>query len=91
LLLQAGADANRGNGKGSTPLYAAVCYGNTAVVELLLVAGAEVDTATGDGSTPLMMVAQEGHEAVVGVLLRAGALVDKTKERVNTEPLTPES
>ena len=44
-LLDAGAEINRANSKGSTPLYLAAAYGRKKVVRLLLEAGAELDRA----------------------------------------------
>ena len=52
-LLDAGADVNKADKFGSTPLYAAAGYGHTAVVTALLDAGTDVNKADDEGITPL--------------------------------------
>ncbi len=53
LLLDKGADVNRADYHGSTPLHLACAAGHLDVARLLLEKGAEVDRATKDGATPL--------------------------------------
>ncbi len=76
-LLQAGADVNRRNPCGLTPLMVAP---GAAVATALLKAGACVDIATPSepadedaGRTALMIAARRGRTAVVQVLLTYGA------------------
>jgi ankyrin repeat protein len=69
LLLERGADPNRGNDYGWTPLHAAG-YGNRRELARLLVdAGARTDlSARGDGGTPLVAALFWGHREVVDLL-----------------------
>jgi ankyrin repeat protein len=71
LLLDRGADPNRGNDYGWTKLHQAG-YGNApALATLLLDAGARTDlSARGDGGTPLICALFWGHREVAGLLGR---------------------
>ncbi|MBH1936607.1 ankyrin repeat domain-containing protein [Streptomyces sp. AV19] len=74
--LRAGADPERGNDYGTTPLYLASVNGQAATARLLLAAGARPDTeSSGIGSegTPLCAAACWGHTEAVRVLLAHGA------------------
>lgn len=63
LLLEAGADPDAANDKGSTPLTQAAYRGKTQTIELLLAEGASVDAeAYGDGGTPLAFALFWGHK-----------------------------
>jgi ankyrin repeat protein len=94
LLLDRGADPNRGNDYGWTKLHQAG-YGNQRELALLLLdAGALTDvSARGDGGTPLIQALFWGHREVVDVLgtepgnLRVAAglgLTDMIRELVGT-------
>jgi cytohesin len=76
VLIEAGADVNKANDKGATPLFVAAHNGHVAEVRVLIVAGADVNKATDDGVMPLCMAAQFGHEVVVRALIKAGADVN---------------
>ena len=69
LLLERGADVDRGNDHGWTKLHQAG-YGNDRdLAELLLAAGARTDlSARGDGGTPLVVALFWGHREVVDLL-----------------------
>ncbi len=69
LLLQRGADPNRGNDYGWTPLHQAG-YGNRRdLAELMLAAGGDPTlSARGDGGTPLVVALFWGHREVVDLL-----------------------
>jgi ankyrin repeat protein len=95
LLLERGADVNRGNDYGWTKLHQAG-YGNDRELALLLLAaGARIDLyARGDGGTPLVVALFWGHREVVDVLglaprnLRVAAglgLVDLIDELAGTQ------
>jgi ankyrin repeat protein len=75
-LLRAGADPERADSEGVTPLYLASVNGEAEMARLLLVSGASPDTESGGpGSegTPLCAAACWGHTAVVRELLAHGA------------------
>jgi len=71
LLLERGADPNRGNDYGWTKLHQAG-YGNDCdLAELMLAAGARTDLfARGDGGTPLIAALFWGHREVAALLGR---------------------
>lgn len=75
-LLRAGADPERRNREGTTPLYEASVCGRAALVRLLLAAGAAPDTESrglGADGTPLCAAACWGHTETVRALLAHGA------------------
>ncbi|MFE9868783.1 ankyrin repeat domain-containing protein [Streptomyces sp. NPDC005506] len=75
-LLRAGADPERADGEGVTPLYVASVNGAAEIARLLLAAGASPDTESGGlGSegTPLCAATCWGHTETVCELLAHGA------------------
>ena len=72
-LLAAGADVDRANNNGTTPLHCASRNGHDAVVAALLTAGADANAEITDGRTPLHWASLKGHGAVVARLLAARA------------------
>jgi ankyrin repeat protein len=95
LLIERGADPNRGNDYGWTKLHQAGYSNRRRLAELLLEAGARTDlSARGDGGTPLIAALFWGHREVVDLLgfeprnLRVAAglgLPDMIHELVGTE------
>jgi hypothetical protein len=89
LLLQGGADVNRADYAGLTPLHYAAGAGHAAMVVFLLDAGADIKVKTPDshssvanllleirppsGTTPLMMAATKNSDSCVQTLLERGA------------------
>lgn len=73
LLLDAGAEVNCRNRRGSTALNLAALGNHPSVVSALLAAGAQIDLATIYGDTPLTTAALNGHSGVVKLLLEEGA------------------
>ncbi|WP_121748088.1 ankyrin repeat domain-containing protein [Streptomyces sp. E2N166] len=74
--LRAGADPERADGEGTTPLYEAAVSGKAGIVRLLLEAGASPDTESGGigaEGTPLCAAACWGHTETVRQLLAHGA------------------
>jgi ankyrin repeat protein len=69
LLLERGADPNRGNDYGWTKLHQAGYSNDCELAKLLLDAGARTDLfARGDGGTPLVAALFWGHREVVELL-----------------------
>ncbi len=69
MLLEQGADVNRGNDYGWTKLHSAGYGNDRELAEFLLAAGARTDLhARGDGGTPLAAALFWGHREVVDVL-----------------------
>jgi ankyrin repeat protein len=80
LLLERGADPNRGNDYGWTKLHQAGYSNDCALARLVIAVGARTDLfARGDGGTPLVAALFWGHREVVELLgrepgnLRVGA------------------
>ncbi|MFD3374229.1 MULTISPECIES: ankyrin repeat domain-containing protein [unclassified Streptomyces] len=74
--LRAGADPERGDSEGTTPLYVASVQGEAEIARLLLVAGASPDVESsglGSDGTPLCAAACWGHTETVRELLTHGA------------------
>ena len=86
LLIAAGADVNKANEDGETPLYRAIWDGHSECVKLLLAApGIDVNKADKDGRTPLYRAACDGHTECVRLLLAApGIDVNKADKYGNT-------
>jgi ankyrin repeat protein len=69
LLLERGADPNRGNDHGWTKLHQAGYSNRRELAQLMLDAGARSDiSARGDGGTPLVAALFWGHREVVDLL-----------------------
>jgi ankyrin repeat protein len=69
LLLERGADPNRGNDYGWTKLHQAGYSNDRALAETMLEAGGRLDLhARGDGGTPLVMALFWGHREIVDLL-----------------------
>jgi hypothetical protein len=73
MLLEHGADVDRRNDRGQTPLGGAAFKGYEEIVALLLHHGADIDADNGGGMTPLMFAAMFGRVKVVAQLQAHGA------------------
>ena len=69
LLLGHGAEINRQNARGETPLFIAAYLGTPAVIRALLAAGADASLKTAEGKTPLA-VADEVKKTENSAVLR---------------------
>ena len=79
LLLNMGADPNRGTEKGLTPLYFAALHCKSNVVKMLLAAGGDPNKGNNHGEKPLHGAADACHTEMVRLLLDAGADPDSIK------------
>ena len=77
FLLQKGADPNLKDGRGNTPLLAAVNAGHAGLIPILTAARANVNLANGAGETPLIRAVQRRDVPMVRALLQAGADADQ--------------
>lgn len=76
-LLQKGAEIDKANEYGKTPLILAVLDNRIDILKLLLDKGADVNKADNSGMTPLLHAAREGRSECVELLLEKCADVDR--------------
>jgi ankyrin repeat protein len=72
-LLEGGADVDRRNHRGQTPLGGVAFKGYDGIVTLLVKHGADIDADNGGGMTPLMYAAMFGRTRVAAQLQAHGA------------------
>lgn len=77
MLLELGAEVDRRNDRGQTPLGGAAFKGYEDIVALLLEHGADIDADNGGGMTPLMFAAMFGRSKVVAQLQAHGASLQR--------------
>jgi ankyrin repeat protein len=82
MLLKAGADVDRRNDKGQTPLGGVAFKGYLKLAELLLWHGADIHADNGGGLTPIMFASMFGRTAMVALLEQHGAAL------ISIHPLT---
>lgn len=75
-LVEKGADPNRQDWNGYTPLINAAFAGHQLVVEYLIAHGAKVNIVPSKGPTALVAAIQSSNSTVVKSLLKAGANVE---------------
>lgn len=73
MLLEHGADVDRRNDRGQTPLGGVAFKGYADIVTLLLQYGADTEADNGGGMTPIMFAAMFGRTKVMTQLQAHGA------------------
>ena len=76
LLIDKGADINRKNALGFTPLIYSVWFGRTGIVDYLLQKGADPNQSIADGTNALMFAAMSGNTESIKLLLGKGAKIN---------------
>jgi len=71
--LDQGANVNKANTEGKTPLHIASEDGSKGAAGMLIAKGANVNAKDKQGRTPLHLATQEGHPALVDYLTDKGA------------------
>ncbi|MCC2646314.1 MAG: Ankyrin repeat-like protein, partial [Rickettsiaceae bacterium] len=82
--LDSGAEVNRTNNEGNTPLIFAASNGNKDLVQLLLDNGADINRFGNLGNTPLMIAAWKGYKNLAELLINNGADINKKGRDDNT-------
>ena len=77
LLSSNGADANKQNNDGETPLYCASYNGHPEIVKFLLANSADANKQDNYGEAPLHWAAYNGHLEIVKFLLANDADANK--------------
>ena len=77
MLLHAGADREKGDLAGDTPLIIACKWNNMDIVRLLLAGRARADVPNRAGQTPLIVASMRDHRCVSHLLLLSNADTDK--------------
>lgn len=78
VLVQFGANVNRGDMKGVSPLLCAISGDSSGeAVKILVGASADVNRADANGVTPLCQAAFHGNLAITNTLLENGAKPDR--------------
>ena len=79
--IDSGANLNKQNGKGWTPLIVASFNGSVSIVDLLIESGADLNLSNYKGTTPLMYAMscyeRTGKRAAFDLLLKSGAQLDR--------------
>ncbi len=84
-LISKGADVNRKDGEGETPLTTAADYGNIGVVKFLLANGADPHTTNRVGTPPIVLASgQNGQLEIVKVILARGVNI---KGKIGTQAM----
>ena len=79
FLCEAGADKDKGDQTGATPLFRAAQNGHLEVVQFLCNAGAK-NIADNNGVTPRRIAEENGYLEVVRFLAKHGADKDEAKQ-----------
>ena len=85
-MLEKGAEVDRADKDGTTPLIVTCQEGHVDAARLLLDKGAEVDRAKENGVTPLWIACQDSHVDLARLLLDRGADPSRGTKR-GTTPL----
>jgi quinoprotein dehydrogenase-associated probable ABC transporter substrate-binding protein len=75
-LLSRGAEINKRDLQGNTPLTSASRIGNIAVIKLLLERGAQPEVSDGDGWTPLLHAILRNNVDALHALIASGARIE---------------
>jgi len=77
FLLEHGADLNKEDSFGETPLFVACRNGDESIVKCLVEHGADINKEKNDGKTPLFNACESGNEAIIKYLVEHGADINK--------------
>ncbi|PWA51284.1 potassium channel, voltage-dependent, EAG/ELK/ERG, Ankyrin repeat-containing domain protein [Artemisia annua] len=72
-LIRAGADPNKKNFDGRSPLHLAASKGHEDIALFLIQEGVEVNISDRYGNTPLLEAIKSGHDDIASLLIKEGA------------------
>ena len=81
ILVERGADMNKADNNGATPLLIASQKGHVDVVKILVERGADINKATNDGYTPLDVAKHFNHTEIIRLLERDQAQQSSRKKK----------
>lgn len=84
ILLSHGANINKVNSLGITPLLSYILNNSTNAAKLLISHNASVNQACSRGGTPLMYAARQGNVDIISDLLKSGAIVNAKSKGKHT-------
>ena len=79
-LIKAGADIEKPDNQGWTPLMSTVANGHDQCARALIEAKANIEAQIPSGHTALMIAAQNGHDQCARALIDAGAALEKVNK-----------
>jgi len=79
-LVEKGANINKANENGETPLFISCKNGNEAIVKYLVKKGANIDKGNKDDETPLFILCKNGYEAIVRYLIEKRVDINKNMD-----------
>ena len=83
LLLDYGAEINKGNGFGLTPLMISALYNQINIMNELIINGADVNSTNFYGITALMMACSSGNFHCVNLLLVQPSILIDAQDKLN--------
>ncbi|XP_027178269.1 potassium channel SKOR isoform X1 [Coffea eugenioides] len=72
-LIRAGADPNKNDYDGRSPLHLAASRGYEDIAQFLIQEGVDINVTDNFGNTPLLEAIKSGHEHVASLLVKEGA------------------
>ncbi|PWA53533.1 Ankyrin repeat-containing protein [Artemisia annua] len=85
-LIRAGADPNKKNFDGRTPLHLAASKGHEDITLFLIQEGVDVNTSDNFGNTPLLEAIKRGHDNIASLLIKEGCSLTITDRDTISSP-----
>ena len=84
LLIERGADINKQDNYGYTPLIISIIKNNKDITQILLDRGVDINKPDNDGNTPLIISINTNNKDITQILLDKGADINKPANNGNT-------
>jgi len=79
LLIAAGADVNKANKYGKSPLHIAMNKSNAEIIKMLIDAGADINKADKYGKSPLDLAISRNYPEIIKMLIDAGVNTSESR------------